>query len=600
MADKTAADRLQDLLDRAPKEQDYMKSRTVGSGKNVRTTQALDKPAFDAATQRFQDNYGSSIKALQVQLGHETTQSGLATEAATQRADYLKGPMHAAFSDYAAVPPLAGTLGGYGLARLTTPRALPGASPLSRAALMTGPLAEAALGPIVDAVAHRAQGDNPTARGQDVTGAVGNFGLGESAGAVAGGLYQAMGGMGRNVKGDVPSSVAAPPLAAAATKLPSPPPKPGEMSVKDAAAAILKSLGAEPTGSLTTDRSAIRGAYPNASPEVKAALAAANPKLKTPDAITKGLSAHWKSKFLIPLAAMTGVGAALSPDESEASSVVPEMTGRQAAMLPSELIEPASRGQQAIDTALRAARKVPGAALGAADTASYMHPLIGTARTAYDTIVNDAPFFTSPEEAMAREDDLAKARNLAHAQAEDARQRAALKPRREEIGAKAATATPKNGGVSDYRDVGVGGEGQPSAYVPSSKLGFDPADLPEYERSLLEKGIHPSEAAMHLMPHARAGAEAVKRGEDFWGGTDQFERERAALSAFYNMANRAADVATEGSPAVRPKASPPSALPAPPIGNDDIPMRARGGPVLAPSKARTDEILKLYAGRAPL
>ena len=89
--------------------------------------------------------------------------------------------------------------------------------------------------------------------------------------------------------------------------------------------------------------------------------------------------------------------------------------------------------------------------------------------------------------------------------------------------------------------MGVGGEGRPSAYVPAAKMGFDPADLPEYERGLLEKGIHPAEAAMQLMPHARAGAEAVKRGEDFWGGSDQFERERNALQKFYSMANTQAN-----------------------------------------------------------
>ena len=407
MADKTAADRLNELLDRAPKEADYTKPVTTGSGKRAVTKQILDRPAFDTASAKFQSNYGPVIKSLQDQVGLETTQlgeqtarQGLDTEAAKIRAKYLQSPTHAAFSDYAAAPPMAGTLGGYGLARLTTPRALPGASPQSRAALMVGPLAEAALGPVVDAIAHRAQGDNPTERGKDVTGAVGNFGLGESAGA--------------------------------------------------------------------------------------------------------------------------------SPDEAEAAPAGPR---------PSEIGPLPSRTEMA----MQAASKFPGKLLGAADTASYAHPVIGAARQAYDVIANGEPFLTSPEEAMARENDLAKGRNLEQAQAEDRRQRAELMPKREPIGAEAATATPKNGGISDYRDVGVGGEGRPSAYVPAAKMGFDPADLPEYERGLLEKGIHPAEAAMQLMPHARAGAEAVKRGEDFWGGSDQFERERNALQKFYSMANTQAN-----------------------------------------------------------
>jgi hypothetical protein len=168
-------------------------------------------------------------------------------------------------------------------------------------------------------------------------------------------------------------------------------------------------------------------------------------------------------------------------------------------------------------------------------------------------------------------------------------------PRREDIGTEAAAATPKNGGVSDYRDVGVGGEGRPSAYVPAAKMGFDPADLPDYERNLFEKGISPAEAAMHLMPHARAGAEAVKRGEDFWGGSDQFERERNALAGFYNLASKdAATLTIPAPPAPRPKASPAPALSVSPADNDGAPPFAKGGKVAASSPHARD-ILRKYA-----
>jgi hypothetical protein len=354
------------------------------------------------------------------------------------------------------------------------------------------------------------------------------------------------------------------------------------MNTKKAAEAILQRLGVAPTGSLTTDRSAILGAYANASPEVKAALAASHPKLKTPNTITEGLKAPWNSKFIIPGALLAGA-AALSPDESEAAPAGPR---------PSE-IGPAP---SSTELAMQAASKFPGKLLGAADSASYMHPLIGTARQAYDVIANGNPFFTSPEEAMARENDAAKARNLEQAQAEDRRQRAELVPKREIPGSEAANAVPKNGGVSDYRDIAKGPATpgvQPSAHVPFDKMGFDPAHLPEYERGLLEKGIHPSEAAMHLMPHARAGAEAVRRGEDFWGGTDQFERERNALQKFYAMANAHANaVIGSGPSASHPKASP--ALGVPPLANDDTDGAqpfAKGGRVAA------GDILKLYARR---
>lgn len=249
---------------------------------------------------------------------------------------------------------------------------------------------------------------------------------------------------------------------------------------------------------------------------------------------------------------------------------------------------------------MQAASKFPGKLLGAADTASYMHPLIGTARQAYDVIANGEPFLTSPEEAMARENDAAKARNLELAQAEDRRQRAELVPKREMAGAEAANAVPRNGGVSDYRDIAKGpvtSGVQPSAHVPFDEMGFDPAHLPEYERGLLEKGIHPSEAAMHLMPHARAGAEAVRRGEDFWGGSDQFERERNALQKFYAMANAHANaVIGSGPSASHPKASP--ALGVPPLANDDsdgAQLFAKGGRAAAGSGEH--DILKLYARR---
>jgi hypothetical protein len=365
-----------------------------------------------------------------------------------------------------------------------------------------------------------------------------------------------------------------------------PPPEPGvdlkDMNTKEAAEAILKRLGGSPTGSLTKDRIAIQGAYPNASPDVKAALAASNPKLKAPDVLNKALEAHWRSKFLIPGALLAGA-AALSPDEAEAASAGPR---------PSEIGPLPSRTEMA----MHAASKFPGKLLGAADTASYAHPVIGAARQAYDVIANGEPFLTSPEEAMARENDLAKARNLEQAQAEDRRQRAEMMPKREPIGAEAANAVPKNGGVSDYRDVGVGGEGRPSAYVPAAKMGFDPADLPEYERGLLEKGIHPAEAAMQLMPHARAGAEAVKRGEDFWGGSDQFERERAALAGFYNLASKDADaVAGSTLSAPRSKLSPAPSLSVPPPANDGGTQPFAKGGRVAPAKNRAHNILKLYA-----
>ena len=593
MADtKTAADRLNELLDRAPKEADYVKSRTTGSGKNVRTVQTLDRAAFDVATQKFQDNYGSAIKALQAQLGQETTQGALATEAAKARADYLQGPTHALFSDFAAAPPLAGTLGGYGLARMTTPKALPGASPVSRALLMAGPLAEAALGPVVDTVARRAQGENPTARGQDVTGAVGNFGLGESAGAVAGGLYQAMGGMGRNVK-SMPGAAPSP----AAPLLPEPPPVEPPlnltgMNTKKAAEAIVGKLGATPAPTLPENRAIITAAYPNASPEVKAALAASHANLKTPGAMNKALNSQWNKKWALPLAILGGAAAgdALSPTDASAS----EGPARDESLT-------AYRLRQALNAANRLTGTFtpefrpdiwPEMAAGASELGASARGVL-TGRPS--PVVNTPPRSTrdlsadvrpaAPDTGLTGEF-LApdtRRRQLETARSEDARQRGLG------IGDEAARAAPANGGVSDYRDVGTGGPGRPSAYVPSSKMGFSPDDLPDYERGLLEKGISPAEAAMHLMPHARAGAEAVKRGEDFWGGSDQFERERAALQAFYNLTPKSAGASNAAAPAPGTESNrvPPASMP-PSSDDGDTLSYARGG------KVHAQRILKLY------
>jgi hypothetical protein len=92
------------------------------------------------------------------------------------------------------------------------------------------------------------------------------------------------------------------------------------------------------------------------------------------------------------------------------------------------------------------------------------------------------------------------------------------------------------------------------------------------------------------MPYVRAGAEAVKRGESFWGGTPKYEAQRRALQTFYNAADAMAGAAGVGRTAQS------AAAPAPEMEPDLT--RARGGGVsMAPSKEVSD-ILKRYGRTA--
>jgi hypothetical protein len=149
---------------------------------------------------------------------------------------------------------------------------------------------------------------------------------------------------------------------------------------------------------------------------------------------------------------------------------------------------------------------------------------------------------------------------------------------------------------------GISPEARASYDVGKGEISSKPDyydDLPDHERGLVDKGVSPAEAALHLIPHVRAGAEAAKRGEDYWGGTDQFERERNALQQFYRLADadaRAATATPSPKPTPRPKATPAPALSVPPASDDaedDTPLgRLRGGRV---NRKAVHGILAKYA-----
>src|SRR5208337_4788463 len=60
-------------------------------------------------------------------------------------------------------------------------------------------------------------------------------------------------------------------------------------------------------------------------------------------------------------------------------------------------------------------------------------------------------------------------------------------------------------------------------------------DLPERDRNLDPKSrsLGVMSNVLGLLPYARAGVEATARGESFWGGTPQYERQRRALQQYY-------------------------------------------------------------------
>ena len=65
-------------------------------------------------------------------------------------------------------------------------------------------------------------------------------------------------------------------------------------------------------------------------------------------------------------------------------------------------------------------------------------------------------------------------------------------------------------------------------------------DLPELERNQDPKsrtiGVLAHQASLGALPYIRAGVEAQKRGESFWGGSERYERERKAVQEYYNAA----------------------------------------------------------------
>ena len=84
-----------------------------------------------------------------------------------------------------------------------------------------------------------------------------------------------------------------------------------------------------------------------------------------------------------------------------------------------------------------------------------------------------------------------------------------------------------------------------SGRTDPTQLGFPVYydDLPEMERNKGPKdrslSVLANQGMLGYLPYARAGAEAQTRGESYFGGTDQYERQRKALQQYYNDAYEA-------------------------------------------------------------
>ena len=189
-----------------------------------------------------------------------------------------------------------------------------------------------------------------------------------------------------------------------------------------------------------------------------------------------------------------GLGAAMAGGSGEAEAAPIDSAMRAAKQQPESYSSDLS-DEYGTGFPTKKAREV---VKNAANQASYMLPGVGSIRTGIDVYnpsdedLSDADYWQKGREEMAR----------LHGRAQ-----APVAPE-----ADTAKEGFKQGGTVD----------------------FDPAHLPEHERAHLDNPEAAHEKARWMYPYLRAGAEAQKRGEDFFGGSDQYERELAALKQFYH------------------------------------------------------------------
>jgi hypothetical protein len=287
-------------LDPAQNPSKYMRSTSTskGTGKRATTSQSqeLDKEAFQKAKDEFaQTTAGRQLNELQTEWGSRQNY-----------AHSLLGQIAAPASYFGEVP---GAFAG----AATTPRgtvAPMGTTMTGRAATLLPYLVRAGIPALTAAGAYMASEDpHHTQAERDAFRGAATTLAGVSTYPLVHGIHNAYSTIGRPVEGT------ASPEGGTLAEVPPTPSEPPinvkGMNTKKAAEEIVRRLGATPAPTLPENRSLILGAYSNANPEVKAALAAGHPKLESLKTITEGLKAPWNAKFMGPLALVTGAGAAL-------------------------------------------------------------------------------------------------------------------------------------------------------------------------------------------------------------------------------------------------------------------------------------------------
>jgi hypothetical protein len=197
MADKTAAEKLQDFMNSGPQPDQFMRSRVIGKGKNSQVTKELDQQGYTAARQRFLSDNADIITSLKGAVEIENSNAAIGTQQSALdlnrqqvNQNYLNSPTHALYQQYgtepaALVPGVAGTLFNRFVG---TPK--PGASiPRILAPYVAEGLATGGLGYFAKQRAESEEKTNP--QDADVSRLWGNVGEGWGAGSVLGGIFKA-------------------------------------------------------------------------------------------------------------------------------------------------------------------------------------------------------------------------------------------------------------------------------------------------------------------------------------------------------------------------------------------------------------------------
>jgi hypothetical protein len=606
-----------------PVQADYTTTSVDRKGRPVST---FNKAAFDAAQRHFADDQATHRANLQYYRDHELPEwaareklrtAPLATaseEAARQQraqADYQTGPDAKEMTRYKTWAMPAGTFAGgleghafgRGMSGPKTSAGLPEGQSAFQGTIpkrltMMAPSALIAGLSLAKAYSEYQDANDPNATpyDRDYAKAGENFLIGQGAGNLGASAIHTLKDIGgpNSTSGGRLSPGPTPPVGPV-----NPPPPRNDyagMTPTDASKEILRKLGVQPGDKRGENLKALPGAIRAADDATVRDVARGFPGIDAsePDidavrgalkaAGVKGGRLMLNKRLMLPLGAL-GIGAATLGGDEEA----------QAGQRPGESIT-----QSRLRNFPLGPLDTPANAL---DTASYWNPITGPARVAADigTAAGeltrraiDAPPRSVIEKPVSRtpafppkepstfgsgeypEPPMPSDLNLAAARREDARQREELRQRgRTPIGSAAANAVPSRG-YTGKEDTGR----------QSDENYLD--DLPDHERGLFEKGASPAETALHYMPYVRAGAEAVKRGESFWGGTPTYERQRRALQTFYNAADQEAKAAL-GSKA--------ESTPAPPPMEPDL-TRARGGVVSRPPNKAVSDILKRYGRMA--